>query len=259
MKKFGVIGFPVMHSLSPKMYNAGFNEIDFQGFYEFCEVNHKNLNCFMKRVKSGEFAGLSVTVPYKESVKMYCDEFTDSALKIGAVNCLYFSKNKLIGHNTDWYGFLESLKEIEKDFSKKKILVIGAGGAARAVVYALNVSGVLPSIANRTKSRLLDFQTDFEVEIVDFNNLPECEILINATSVGLKNSDNKLVNEEYLKSGIETVFDLIYKDTPLVSASKKIGLKTVDAKRMLLWQAVEQFEIFTGENCPVEVLWKSII
>jgi shikimate dehydrogenase len=259
MKKFGVLGFPVGHSLSPLMHQSAIDFLEIDAVYEFCEVEPSKLNCFMKRVKTGEYAGLSVTVPYKEEVINHCDELTDVAARIGAVNTLYFDNNKLIGGNTDWYGFIRALEEGCLDFAAKEILIVGAGGAARACIYGLNQAGVKPYLVNRTKSKALELTEDFEVEVVDFKSLPKAQIVINCTSVGLKKDDPLLLTAEYLSNGVEVVFDLIYKNTPLVSEARKLVIKNVDAKRMLLWQGVMQFKKFTGMNAPVEVMWKSII
>lgn len=259
MKKFGVLGFPVKHSLSPLMYNAAFEVCGFEGFYEFCEVEPDDLNCFMKRVKSREYAGLSVTVPYKEKIMEYCDELSDVAKKIGAVNLLYFEKGKLVGDNTDWFGFLTALKEVESDLASKAVLIIGAGGAARACLYALNQVGVKPFLVNRTKSKAMELAEEFLVEVVDFENLPASQVVVNCTSVGLGDSDPCILPEDYLSNGVEVVFDLIYKETPLVLQSRNLGLKLVDAKRMLLWQGVRQFEKFTDIiDVPVDTMWNSI-
>lgn len=258
MKKFGVLGFPVKHSLSPAMYKAGFEKIGFEGIYEFCEVEPNDFNCFMKRVKTGEYAGLSVTVPYKERVMDYCDVITDVAKKIGAVNLLYFDAGKFVGDNTDWFGFITALKEVESNLGGKKVLIMGAGGAARACIFALNEIGIKPYLVNRTKSKALELAEEFLIEVVDFENLPASQVVVNCTSVGLSDSDPCILPEDYLSNGVDVVFDLIYKDTSLVLLAKKNGLKTIDAKRMLLWQGVKQFEKFTKLEVPVEEMWKSI-
>lgn len=260
MKKFGVLGFPVKHSLSPKMYNAAFKFLNAEAFYEFCEVELGDLNCFMKRVKTGEYAGLSVTVPYKEKVIEYCDEVSDDAKKIGAVNCLYFKDGKLIGENTDWIGFREALCEVENDFTGKKVLVCGAGGAARACLYSLNRLGVTPYVTNRTYSKVLELGDEFDLIPIEGRLLEDSlfDIIINATALGLELDDNLVVDESVLKKS-KLVFDLIYLDTPLVKLAKKLAIPTVDAKKMLLYQAAVQFKFFTGANAPIEVMWSSII
>lgn len=259
MKKFGVLGFPVKHSLSPLMHNAAMKEVGFDGSYEHIEVAPDDLNCFMKRVKTGEFSGLSVTVPYKEAVIEYCDKLSDEAKLIGAVNTLYFDGTDLVGTNTDWYGFIKALEEVEPGFAEKRILVVGAGGAARACLYALNKFGVEPYLTNRSMEKLDEMVNDFDFISVESDLLEDLDfdIVVNATSVGLKEDDPMVVSES-LVDMVETVFDLIYLDTKLVVYAREKGKKLASAKRMLLLQGGKQFEYFTGVNPPLEVMWKSI-
>jgi shikimate dehydrogenase len=259
MKKFGVLGNPVTHSLSPKMFNAGFESQNFEGVYEFCDILPEEFNCFMKKVRTGEYAGLSVTVPYKEQVIEHCDELSDEAKKIGAVNCLYIKEGKLIGTNTDWFGFAESLKEVVEEVSSLKVLIFGAGGAAKACIYALNLEGVSPFVTNRTMSKVEGLAEDFDINVIEQDLLLDLEfdLIVNATSVGLTETDELIVPIELLAKA-SVVLDLIYLKTPLVEAAEEYGLKLIDAKRMLLLQGVLQYSIFTGVEAPKEIMWNSI-
>jgi shikimate dehydrogenase len=257
MKKYAVIGDPVAHSLSPKMYNAAFEFLGFDGLYLAEQVQSDDLSCFMKKLRTSEYAGISVTVPHKEAVMTFCDHLSDKATKIGAVNCVYNKDGVVFGENTDWFGFVEALKEVESNLRGKKVLVLGAGGAARAVVFALNQVGAKVFIWNRTLSKAQELAQEFELQIVDSVYDCDPEILVNTTSVGLNIEHEMLVDLEQFQN-LEIVFDLIYKETKLSLQAKSLNLKVVDAKRMLLLQAVQQFAIFTGLESPIEVMWNSI-
>lgn len=256
MKKFGVLGFPLKHSLSPLMHTAALQELRIEAVYDKYEIAAKDLNCFMKRVKTGEFAGLSVTVPYKEEVLPYCDELSEQAEAIGAVNTLYVKEGKVIGENTDWYGFIEALKEVEPDLNGLKFLILGAGGVARACVYALNKEGIVPVVYNRTKEKAIELSNKFNCIVVE-SLKDKFDVIVNCTSVGLHAEDPLLVSEDIIKAA-KIVYDLVYLETPLVREARACGVKIVDSKRMLLLQGVKQFELFTGENPNFEVMWESI-
>lgn len=257
MKKCGVLGFPVSHSLSPKMHQAAFDALGLDYKYELCEVKPEDLGCFMKRMASGEFAGLSVTIPHKESVMQYCAELTEDANEIGAVNTLYFKGEKLCGENTDWYGFTKSLEEDLPDFRDKSYLIFGAGGVARACLYGLKKEGVKNVfITNRTKFKGEKLAAEFGFQFVHPEDLPEADVLVNATSVGLKPDVALLTLEELGK--FQVVFDLIYRDTELQIQAKKLGLKVITGLKMFLYQGAKQFELFTDKPPPIEVMRKTL-
>jgi shikimate dehydrogenase len=257
MKKYAVIGDPVVHSLSPRMYNAAFESLGFEGLYLAEQVKPDDLSCFMKKLRTSEYAGISITVPHKEAVMSFCDNLSDKASKIGAVNCVYNKDGVVFGENTDWYGFIESLKEVESNLSGKKVLVLGAGGAARAIVFALNQVGAKVFLWNRTLVKAQELAQEFELQIVDSVYDCDPEILVNTTSVGLNVNDEALIDLEQFEN-LEIFFDLIYKETKLSLQAKLLNLKVVDAKKMLLLQAVQQFRFFTGLEAPIEVMWNSI-
>jgi shikimate dehydrogenase len=241
------------------MYNVMFEYLGVEAYYDFLEVSHDDLNCFMKRVKTGEYAGISVTVPYKEVVLEYCDELSEEALKIGAVNCMYIKNGKVCGHNTDWYGFWTALCEAKISYNPEKVLVLGAGGAARGVLYALNQHGIVPFVANRTIENAEKLQQDFKCNPLDLEavNSLSFDLIINTTSVGLKSDDKSLVSESLVAKS-KIVFDLIYVETELVRLAKRNGKEIIDGKRMLLFQAEKQFIYFTGKNPDLKLMWESL-
>jgi shikimate dehydrogenase len=245
MKKCAVIGFPVEHSLSSVMHNAGYKKLGLDFVYEKISVEPKDLSCFMKRVKTGEFVGLSVTVPHKESVLDFADQLTPAAEAIGAANTLYFEGSKLVADNTDYIGFWDSLREhIDSNVS---YLVCGAGGASRAILYALQMNGVKDVyILNRTlgKAQLLAEEFGFKVynhELVD--------VLVNTTS------SRSFVPEV---NNVKFIFDINYGETDLLRFAEKNNIPFCNGKKMLLYQGAKQFEIFTQNVAPVEVMYEAI-
>jgi len=175
---------------------------------------------------------------------------------IGAVNTLYFHDGKLVGDNTDWYGVYLALHEVMK-LRDKKVLVYGAGGAARSVLYALNKMKADVYLTNRTASKGKVLAKEFHAKFVDPMELPEVDVFINATSVGLPENNFLMVSEEWLKN-VYLVFDLVYPNTILERTAKDLELRFISGKRMLLYQGVRQFELFTGFEAPVHQMAKVI-
>lgn len=256
MKSFAVVGHPLAHSLSPALFNAGFKTLGLEYSYIKEDIDLSELRFLVEKVRSGEYSGLSITVPYKEAVTEYIDQLTPEAKAIGAVNTVYFSEGKVEGENTDWQGFKEALTK-HIDLEKKKILIYGAGGAARACLYALKEFKDNLFLTNRTEAKGMKLAEEFGVFFVDKNNLPNVDIFINATSASLDSKAELLVSEGWLKK-VSLVFDLMYGETMLTKTAKELGVKTIDAKEMLLYQAMKQFKIFTGREAPVEAMAKSI-
>ncbi len=258
MKSFAVVGHPLEHSLSPTLFNTAFKALGLDYTYTKEDVGLSELKLILEKVRSGEYSGLSVTVPYKEEIIPYLDELTPEAKAIGAVNTVYFSEGKVKGTNTDWQGFMDALVK-HTDLKNKKILIYGAGGVARACLYALRKFKDNVFLTNRTEAKGMRLAEEFGVTYVHKNKLPDVDIFINATSASLnpKSKNELLVSEEQLKK-VSTVFDLVYGETLLTKTANTLGIKTIDAKEMLLYQAIRQFEIFTGKEAPIDVMAKSI-
>lgn len=251
MKKFAVVGHPLHHTLSPAMFGAAFKflKLDYQYLKE--DVEARDLKSVIDK-----YDGLSVTIPYKEEIIKYLDALTPEAKIIGAVNTVYKINGKTIGHNTDWIGFQKALTEAI-NIRDKKILIYGAGGAARAYLYALNEYKSNVFITNRMSEKGLALAKQFEVKFIDKNQLPAVDVFINATSIGITNDTAMLVPTDWLKH-TELVFDLLYGETLLSKTAKDLGIKTVDSKKMLLYQAIEQFKLFTGLEAPAQIMAKAI-
>ncbi len=256
---YGIIGFPLEHTFSPLMHNAAFKELGVEAVYQPFPLKEEDLDDFFKnlRQKSSPIFGLNVTVPYKEKVMKYLDHLNPLAQKIGAVNTIVIDKQRqLTGYNTDAPGFLAHLAELKFDPKNKKIGILGAGGSARAIITALCLLPEKPlsiKIYNRTfeKAKILaeSIKEHVGTEIleavmsIDDLELPEADILINTTSVGLKKNDPSLVEEELLHSDM-FVYDLIYnpKETALLRMAKERGARTTNGLGMLFYQGVLSLE-----------------
>jgi len=260
---YGIIGYPVKHSLSPIMHNAVFGELGIDATYRLFPLHEEELKPFFEelRQKTSPIFGLNVTVPYKETVIPYLDSLAPLAQRIGAVNTIIVTKDrKLVGYNTDTPGFLAHLAELKFDARDKRVTILGSGGSARAILAALCLIPERPRsirIYNRTPSRLDTLLEDMGARVdtsivesvmsVDDLNIELADILINTTSLGLKEEDPCLVDEDLLHSNI-LVYDLIYnpKETILLRMAKEKGAKTANGLGMLFYQGVLAFQHWAG-------------
>lgn len=267
-KIIGIFGYPVEHTKSPAMHNAAFEHLGLDYCYVPFSVRPENLKSALDGIRALGIAGLNITVPHKEAVIPFLDEMSEEASFIGAVNTVKNENGILNGYNTDGIGFMRSLEEKGVQAKGKKVLILGAGGAARAVGYALCKEASECHIYNRTAEKgralcghLLKTGGNMRLSDNDLINdkgfLSGMDIIINTTSVGLSESDTPLLNASLLNTG-QVVCDLVYKQTPLLKAAEKVGCVTMDGLGMLLWQGVAAFEIWTGTKAPVEVMRKSL-
>jgi shikimate dehydrogenase len=256
-----IVGDPVSHSLSPAMHNAAYEKlsIDDQFVYLGANVKVNNLKEVILAMRVMEnFHGLTCTIPHKVEVLKYLDWVDEKAKKIGAVNTVVKKNGLLCGYNTDWLGAVIPLEKITS-LKGKKVLVLGAGGAARAIVYGLKEKGALVYILNRTLEKAKNLAKEFKAKVLNFNRQKEVsnfDIIINATSVGMEPLVNETpINPSFLKKN-QIVFDIVYnpKETKLLKEAKKKGAKIIFGFEMLLYQGVAQFEIYTGKKAPIEVM-----
>ena len=250
-KKTGVIGFPVDHSASPTIHNHWIdeNQID-ASRYEKINVDPEQFEEEVGRLKENGTYGLNVTVPLKELAFSFAEELTDVSKQTGAVNTLTFKEGKVYGDNTDVIGFQRSLdkKTIEENITNKRCLVLGAGGAARAVISALNNLNGEVHICNRTYEKAKQIQQDFQIksEVVDQKDLGaaiyEMGFIVNTTSLGLGNTENTMVDFSQVGSQV-FVYDLIYspKLTKFLSEAKERNMGYQNGIKMLIEQAAESF------------------
>ena len=261
-----IVGDPVSHSLSPAMHNAAYEKlaIDDQFVYLGANLKVNNLKEVILAMRVMEnFHGLTCTIPHKVKVLKYLDWVDEKAKKIGAVNTVVKKNGLLCGYNTDWLGAVIPLEKVTS-LKGKKVLVLGAGGAARAIVYGLKEKGALVFILNRTLEKAKNLAKEFKAKVLNFNHQKEVsnfDIIINATSVGMEPLVNETpINPYFLKKN-QIVFDVVYnpKETKLLKEAKKKGAKIIYGLEMLLYQGVAQFEIYTGKKAPIEVMRKVLM
>ncbi len=263
---YGIIGFPVKHSLSPLMQTAALQACYVDGVYVPFEVPPERLEEAVKGIRALGIKGFNVTVPHKERVVELVDYLSEDAEFLGAVNTVKAEGGELYGFNTDAEGFLRSLLEEGVEIEGKRILLFGAGGAARAVGYAFIKGGAkFINIVNRNFSRakavgeLLGKRGNVLVyplkESVVETLLEDSDIVVNTTSVGMKPNDPPLFDYGKIPPG-RTVVDIIYNppETPLLKAARERGCKTVNGLGMLVHQGAMAFEIWTGKKAPVELM-----
>src|SRR3989338_5226048 len=272
MNIYGVIGWPIKHSLSPAMHNTAFKELGIDAEYRLFEVRPEELEDFLNGLNKTDIQGLNITVPYKEKVLDFAqlDKESFYLRQIKAINTLVRKGQDWKGFNTDIPGFSRHLKELRFDPKDKKIAILGAGGASRAVSYVL---------ANKLAQEICIFDIDnnkalgiadmlkglfknFPVKIV--NSIDELDIssknaLINTTPVGLKEGDPCLIDKKMIRKDL-FVYDLIYNpaETKLLSLAKASGARYSNGLDMLLYQGALSLEHWTGKNAPIEVMKKAL-
>ncbi len=255
----GLIGYPVEHSLSPSMHNAAFDHLGLDYCYVTFPVRPDLLEDAVKAIRALNLKGVNVTVPHKERVIPFLDVVDEEASFIGAVNTILNDNGVLRGFNTDGRGFMESLKDAGVDIKGRRIIIIGAGGASRAIGFylcreamALGITDIEIEKTSRLVNDLKRLKDN--VYIIDrITDLKETDIIINATPLGLKDTDPCPVDISMI-TGDKVVCDLIYRDTPLLRAARQKGCKTINGLGMLLYQGVLAFEIWTGQKAPVEIM-----
>ena len=266
MKLFGVLGDPISHSLSPVMHNAAFRALGMECEYHAFRVSPDNLESAIKGAEALGFGGLNLTIPLKEKA-LEIVKPTDMAQNIGAVNTVDF-KEGIVGHNTDGIGAKMALTGRGIDVSGKNVLVLGAGGAARAIAFQLAKEGASVTIANRTVKRAEALAHDVgavgDVRASGFDALKELiqhsDVLINSTSVGMSpKTKDTLVTSDMMHPDL-SVFDIVYNPlkTRLLEEAEKAGATTIDGVMMLVYQGAEAFKIWTGVSPPINVMEKAV-
>lgn len=260
----GIFGYPVGHSLSPAMHNAAFLHLNMNFCYTPFSVKPELLGDAVKAIRALNLRGVNVTVPHKEKVIPLLDKIDEEAAFIGAVNTILNSDGRLTGYNTDGRGFMESLAEADIQTDNKTILIIGAGGASRAISYYLAKKAARLFIYDLDTNKSAQLTGDLGriytnvTGLKSLDSLADIGILINATPLGLKETDPSPVDVSLLTEKT-AVCDLIYKKTPLLAAASEKGCKTIDGSGMLLHQGALAFEIWTGKKPPVAVMRKALL
>lgn len=257
----GIIGNPIEHSLSPAIHNAGYEKLGLNFAYVAFKV--EKVRDALSGIRGLNIKGVSVTIPHKVNVIPLLDGIEKTAKKIGAVNTIVNNDGFLVGYNTDYLGAIRALEEITP-IAGKKVVLVGAGGAAKAIAFGLKLKEAKVLILNRTldKAKELAEQTKASFGTLDqLAKIRESDILIHATPTGMSpNIKDSLVPKKYLKKNL-IVFDIIYnpKETALIKDAKKVGCQIVYGYKMLLYQGVEQFEMFTENEAPITIMEQALI
>ncbi len=246
-KKYLVIGNPVEHSFSPKLHNYWLKENNIDAIYDKKKLNADELEGIISFVKEEKISGINVTVPFKKAVIPFLDELSPEAKATQSVNTIYFQNGSVIGHNTDIAGFELAIKYVKYDIYNKEIFILGAGGVSPSIIYSLKKMKALKiTLTNRTKEKAESLKNLFEdIEIVDWGVRVDSDMIINATSIGLKNEEGLDFN--YSANGPNKFFyDVIYnpRETIFLKRAKLFGNKTENGKMMFVYQAHQAFTIW---------------
>lgn len=251
--KAAVIGHPVAHSKSPRIHQYWLEKYGIKGSYEAIDIAPENLESGIERLAAQGYNGFNVTLPHKEAMLELCDELDDSAREIGAVNTVKIENERFYGSNTDAFGFIENLKQTQRDFNFKdaNVFILGAGGAARAAIYGLKQAGVSNiTLCNRTEERAAELAAEFDCGVAEWKDRSRLEgfsLLVNTTSLGMSGKEALEIDIGALSLDA-TVYDIVYAPllTDLLIAAQDQGNKIVTGIGMLLHQARPAFKLWTG-------------
>lgn len=269
-KLLGVMGHPINHSFSPAIHNAALNDAGLDYAYLPLEVPKESLNNTLKWIKTLNFRGFNVTIPHKNAILPLLDEVTEEAKTVGAVNTVIRENGRLIGYNTDIVGFTAGLAEANFKAENKNAVILGAGGAARAVIAGLlkeKIKNIAIAARNTEKAEILAKNFDEGIICVNFadaeykNILTDADIVINTTPLGMYPNvdamppiDFSIVKKDAL------IYDIIYtpEETKFLSEAKANGLKTQNGETMLVEQGAAAFRLWTGENPNVDLMKETL-
>lgn len=266
MKRAGLIGDPVSHSLSRVMHNAAFDHVGIVADYQLWETPLAELDVRVESLREAEVLGANVTVPHKQAVMPLLDEFSSVAKRVGAVNTIIPTGGGLLGDNTDAYGFARSLAEVFDGATVDHAVVVGAGGASRAVLVALQDAGVGRIVlVNRTTVKASELANQLggnglpEIVVAEMNELARvakgAQVIVNATSVGWHGEELPFGGD--VLDGLSTgavVADLTYRETSLLKLATLRNLVPMDGLPMLIHQGAKSFELWTGVSAPLDVM-----
>ena len=247
IKKYLVIGNPIEHSLSPKLHNHWIKENNIAAVYDKKQLNETDIEGIISEVKNSKIDGINVTIPFKKSVIPFLDQLTTLAKEAQSVNTIFKKDNKVVGDNTDVGGFEQSLKHINYSVKNKKIFILGAGGVAPSIILALKRLGAVKiTLSNRTKEKAENMKKIYsDLEIVEWGETPDFNMIINATSLGLKNDDEIKLNYDDIGPN-KLFYDVIYNPskTKFLSKAKQFGNQIENGKMMFIYQAQLAFKIW---------------
>jgi shikimate dehydrogenase len=261
----GVIGYPVSHSLSPRIHLAALRALGLDGSYTALPVSPDQLQETLPSLIAHGYRGLNVTIPHKQAVIPLMDDLSDDARAIGAVNTIIAENGRLSGHNTDAAGFLRGLQEAGFSPHGQTALVLGAGGAARAVVYSLQRAGARVTVWNRTAQRAAQLAREFAVDAAGgpaADLAGTWDLIVNATSVGMiphGDASPACLSPDGLRA--RCVYDLVYnpRETMLLGQARALRAQVVGGLAMLVYQAAVAFRLWTGCEPPVDVMMQAAL
>ena len=275
-KSVVLIGHPLKHSISPAFQQPAFDHLAIDVRYEKWETPEEELAATVDRLRHPSMLGANVTIPCKEKIIPLLDELSDTAVRIGAVNTVVNRSGRLMGFNTDVEGFITSLRQ-DADYGlrNRKVVLLGAGGVARAVVFALlNEEVTSVTVFNRSLERGRTLVRSFArsagriplaappwTELETSAALQDCDLLVNCTSIGMRYSateaESPLSADLIPKDAL--VYDLVYnpEETPFLREAKKAGAETLGGLSMLVYQGAASFELWTGKSAPVDIMLRS--
>jgi shikimate dehydrogenase len=246
MKKYLVIGNPIDHSLSPKLQNWWLRENNIDATYDKIKLEVHEIKNFIQEIKEQKIAGCNVTVPFKKTVIPFLDRLSLEAEQTQSVNTITYDNGDLVGHNTDIAGFDSAIKKLDFNVEGKKVLILGAGGVVPSIIFALQRMNVQEiTISNRTKEKAENLRILFNnIKILEWGDLTDFHIIINATSLGL---NNETIDLDFSSLGQDKLFyDVIYnpQETQFLKMGKQLGYKTENGKTMFVYQALEAFKLW---------------
>jgi shikimate dehydrogenase len=273
-KLVAILGSPVSHTLSPAMHNAAFRDLGLDYYYLPIEVSSENLGAVVGGLRWLNYAGFNVTMPHKVGIIKYLDEIDGLAELVGAVNTVVIRDGRLKGYNTDGTGFIHALEQ-EKGIAvrDKKILILGAGGAAKSIALALAASNVREiAICNRTPDKAVELAAHINRQLRPCSrflqlepdsaaaSLAEMDIIINTTSIGMAPDLEGLPLDTRLLNPRQLVCDIVYHplQTRFLREAENIGCPTMNGLGMLIYQGAEAFSLWTGQPAPVAVMRAAI-
>ena len=249
MKNYLVIGNPIEHSLSPRLHNYWIKDNNIKAIYEKKKLDENEIENLIIEIREQKLNGVNITVPFKRKIINYLDDLSFEAEKTQSVNTIYFKNNRVVGHNTDIEGFEMAIKNLKFNIKGKKIFILGAGGVVPSIIFALNrmkVSEIV--ISNRTKTKAEELNNLFKnLKIINWGVIPEFDVIINATSIGLNKNDE--INLDFTKIGKNKLFyDVIYNpnETNFLKIGKRLGNEIENGKLMFIYQAFLSFNLWHG-------------
>ncbi len=257
MKLFALIGNPVSHSLSAIMHQWVFNSLDLDAEYVKIKSEENELPTIIQKIRNGKLDGINITIPFKKSIIKYLDEINPRANSIGAVNCILKSDSKIIGNNTDWYGFSMTLKNNDINLLDREVIVLGAGGSAKSILYALKGMGVQKiCLINRSIDKARTLQDEY-ISAHSFDDAEEIikadSIIINTTSVGMQSTQTPIDLGLLHKNQI--LIDIIYTplETSILKFGNQIGAFTVNGLDMFIHQGLASLDLWFGSSVSTQV------